>query len=116
MDFVNTRVVVHGQWVDLLQDFLDWVEWSLEAKVLNPSQAKQALRRWKESPQAAGALKAAKPFRESLRLAVQRIVGRQRVPERSVSQINTLLRHPIRYSVLAYGRDRLEMQSRLAFN
>jgi predicted RNA-binding Zn ribbon-like protein len=116
LDFVNTRVVVHGQLVDLLQDFLDWVEWSLEAKVLNPSQARQALRRWKGKPQAARALEVANAFRESLRLAVKHIVGRDRVPESSITQINALLRHPIRYPILAYGQDRLEMQRRLVFD
>jgi len=62
LDFVNTRVVVHNQLVDLLQGFPDWVEWSLEAKFLNPSQARQALRRWKRSPQTPGALEVARHF------------------------------------------------------
>ena len=39
LDFVNTRVVVRSQLVDLLQGFADWVDWSLAAKVVNPSQA-----------------------------------------------------------------------------
>jgi predicted RNA-binding Zn ribbon-like protein len=116
LDFVNTRVVVHGELVDLLQDFRDWVEWSLEANVLNPSQARQALRGWKESHQAAGAFEVAKAFRESLRLAVKHIVARDRVPESSITQINALLRHPIWYSVLGYGQDRLEIQRHLALN
>ena len=116
LDFVDTRIAVHGQLVDLLRRFPDWVEWSLEAKVLNRNQARQALRRWKGSAQAADALEVAKAFRESLRMAVERIVGRERVPESSVSQINALLRHPIGYSVLAHGQDRLELQRRLVFN
>jgi len=116
LDFVNTRVVVHNQLVDLLQGFPDWVEWSLEAKFLNPSQARQALRRWKRSPQTPGALEVAKAFRESLRLAVEHAVRRDRIPESSISQINALLRHPIGYSVLAYDQDRLEMERRLVFN
>jgi predicted RNA-binding Zn ribbon-like protein len=107
---------VNGQLVDLLQGFPDWVEWSLKAKVLNPNQARLALRRWKRSPQAAGALEVAKRFRESLRLAVEHILGRERVPRSSVSQINALLRHPIGYSILTYGQDRLEMQRGLVFN
>ena len=116
LDFINTRVVVHSQLVDLLQGFPDWVEWSVEAKVLNPSQARQALRRWKGSPQTTGALEAAKAFRESLRVAVEHTVRRNRIPESSISQINALLRRPIGYSVLAYGQYRLEMQRRLVFN
>jgi predicted RNA-binding Zn ribbon-like protein len=116
LDFVNTRVVVHSQLVDLLQGFPDWVEWSVEAKVLNPRQARQALRRWKGSPQTTAALEVARAFRESLRLAVEHTVRRDRIPEGSISQINALLRHPITYSVLAYGQDRLEMQRRLVFD
>ena len=115
LDFINTRIAVNGQLVDLLQDFSDWVEWSLEAKVLNPSQARQALRHWKGSRKAAGAFEVAKAFRESLRLAVKHMVGRERVPEGSVSRINALLRHPIGYSILAYGQDRLKIQRRLVF-
>ena len=95
-----------SQLVDLLQGFSDWVEWSLEAKVLNPSQARQALRRWKGSPQIAGALEVAKAFRESLRLAVEHTVRRDRIPESSIRRINALLRRPIGYSVLACGEDR----------
>jgi len=116
LDFVNTRVVLHSQFVELLQGLPDWVEWSLEAKVLNPSQARQALRRWKRSPQTPGALEVAKAFRESLRLAVEHVVRRDRIPQSSISQINALLRHPIGYSVLACGQDRLEMQRRLVFD
>ena len=116
LDFVNTRGVVHSQLVDLLQGFPDWVEWSLEAKVLNSSQARQALRHWKGSRQTAGAFDLAKAFRESLRLAVEQAVRRDRIPESSISEINALLRHPIGYSVLAYGQDQLEMQRRLVFD
>jgi len=116
LDFVNTRVVVHNQLVDLLQGFPDWVEWFLEAKVLNSSQARQALRRWKGSPQASGAFEVVKAFRESLRMVVEHAVRRDRIPESSISQINALLRHPIGYSVLAYDQDRLEMERRLVFN
>jgi len=61
-------------------------------------------------------LKVAKEFRESLRLAVERIVAQNRVPEGSVSEINALLRHPIRYSILTYRQDRLEVQRRVVFN
>ena len=106
LDFVNTRVVVHSQLVDLLQGFPDWVEWFLEAKVLNSSQARQALRRWKGSPQASGAFEVVKAFRESLRMVVEHAVRRDRIPQSSISQINALLRHPIGYSVLACGEDR----------
>jgi len=116
LDFVNTRVVVRSQLVDLLQGFADWVDWSLAAKVVNPSQAKHALRCWKRSLKATGALEAAKAFRESLRGAVERIAKGESVPVDTISRTNALLRHPIRYSILAYVQHRLETQRRLVFD
>jgi predicted RNA-binding Zn ribbon-like protein len=116
LDFVNTRVVVNGQLVDLVQDFADWVKWSLQAKVLNPVQASQALRRWKGSPEAAGAFEVAKAFRKSLRGAVEHIARGGKVPEHTIGQINALLRHPIGFSTLAHGPDGLEVQRHLVFD
>ena len=116
LDFINTRIVVNGQLLDLLQGFPDWVEWSLRAKVVNPGQASQALRRWKGSPEAAGAFEAAKAFRENLRGAVEHIVTRGKVPEGTVSQINRLLRHPVCYFSLAHSREGLEVQRHLVFD
>ena len=37
LDFVNTRVVVHSQLVDLLQGFSDWLECRLRLRSLIPA-------------------------------------------------------------------------------
>jgi predicted RNA-binding Zn ribbon-like protein len=116
LDFVNTQVIVNSHSVDLLQDFPNWVEWSLQAKVLNPSEVKQALRRWNGSPQAAGAFEGAKALRESLRGAVERIASGGKVPGNAISRINALLRHPICYSSLARSREGLEVRRHLVFD
>jgi len=115
LNFLNTRIVVNGRLVDLFQDFPDWVEWSLMAKVLNPSQARQAFRRWKRSLKVTGAFEVAKAFRESLRGAVEHIAQGEKVPETTIGGINALLRHPIGYSSLAHGPDGLEVQRHLVF-
>ena len=116
LDFVNTRIVLDGQSVDLLQDFPDWVEWSVKAKVLNPSQARRALRRWKRSFKAAGAFEVAKVFRDSLRGTVEHIAKGGKVPDNTIRPINALLRHPISYSSLADSQDGLEVQRHLVFD
>src|SRR5713226_6582951 len=108
LDFINTRIAENGQLVDLLQDFPDWVEWSLQAGVLNPRQTRQMLKRWRGRPKAVGELEAAKGFRESLRGAVEHIVRGGKVPGNAIIQINRLLRHPIHYFSLACSEDRLE--------
>jgi predicted RNA-binding Zn ribbon-like protein len=116
LDFVNTRIVLNGQLVDLFQGFPDWVEWSLEARALNPGQARQSLRRWKGTPQAAGAFEAAKAFRESLRGAVERIATGGKVPENAICRINALLRHPICYSSVARSREGLDVRHHVVFD
>jgi predicted RNA-binding Zn ribbon-like protein len=116
LDFVNTRIVVNGQLVELLQGFPDWVEWSLEARALNPGQARQALRRWKGTPQAAGAFEVAKAFRESLRGAAERIATGGKVPENAINRINAVLRHPVYYSSLAPSREGLEVYRHLVYD
>src|SRR5438128_10453628 len=63
LDFVNTELIEQGRRVDLLRDFADLVDWLEQAHVLGAAQAKQILRRWRQTSKRAARLAEARAFR-----------------------------------------------------
>ena len=67
LDFVNTRYVVRGQPMDVLQGFEALVGWLAEAGVLQADAARDAIARWSDTPGGARVLAEALSLRDALR-------------------------------------------------
>jgi predicted RNA-binding Zn ribbon-like protein len=115
LDFINTRVVLDGQSVDLFGGFDDLVSWLIEAHILDPLKAKQMLEKWGGSPEAAKTFSLAVDFRATLRRVMQRIVETRPVPRAAIAAINDLLRHQAGHAELRPVRGGFEKHFRADF-
>jgi predicted RNA-binding Zn ribbon-like protein len=92
LDFINTRLVVNGRLTDLLETFLDLVEWLVQAGLVERQQAAAVSDKWGGTPEAEQALQGARALRGVLHQMVQQIAAGQEVPAMAIAAINRLLR------------------------
>lgn len=105
MDFINTQIIQGGQFVELLENFTDLVEWLVAIRVLDVVQAEEAIRRWSNTSEGRHVFERALAFRAVLREMVKQIVAGKPVSPMMVEEINQLLRYRIHYSELILEKE-----------
>src|ERR1700730_11004593 len=91
LDFLNTRPVVKGRPIDLLESFEDLVRWLTRSGRLDSRAAAQAAQRWGESPEAPRIAERARPRRETLRHMAEGIVKGRGISAEGPAAINFVL-------------------------
>ena len=96
LDLLNTRPVLADGPTELLPDVRSLERWLIASRMVTSSRAKAALRRWRDSAEAAAFLKRLIEFREKLREAVLRIEAGAAPSDAFLSEVNSLLlQHPL---------------------
>ncbi len=108
LDFINTRLVLNGQQVDLLATFSDLATWLVQVRLLTGDEAKKIERQWGDHAKGAQTLEQARAFRAALREMVERIAAGRAVPEAAIKAINEMLRHRIGYPQLTRRSGKFE--------
>lgn len=110
LDFANTLLVEDGRLVDLLDDYSDLVRWLLEAGVLGPEEAKEALERWGDGPEGERVFVRALEFRKVLFRLIEEIVGGDPVGQETLDETNVLLRSRPGYAQVARADEGFKMR------
>jgi predicted RNA-binding Zn ribbon-like protein len=110
LDFINTRIVLNGQPVDLLETFSDLVTWLVQGGLLNREEAKQGERKWGGKPESMRTHDQAREFRASLREMVERIAAGKSVPSAAIETINRMLRYCVGYPQLTGHSGKFERE------
>src|SRR5262245_2629937 len=104
LDFVNTEVIHRGHRVDLLSAFPDLVAWLTAAQLVEPSAAKDALRRWSGTTAGARAVMEARTLRGCFRAMLEHIEGGRPITASTLEAINVLLARPVGHGELVRVR------------
>ncbi len=101
LDFINTQMVVRGKSVDLLRGFEDLIAWLVQAKLVDATQGKEAMRYWDRTEQERffGEMMT---FRQTLRHMAEHIVAGDHIPASTVTAINRVLSQCPGYPQLAH--------------
>lgn len=95
LDFLNTKPLLAGGPTELIPDFDALRRWLIASGIVSSTKAKNLLRSWRNSPEAASFLKDLLAFRERLREAVFRMEGGLAPSDEFVREVNTaLLKYP----------------------
>jgi len=100
LDFVNTEIVIHGELVDLLCDFEQWITWQAAAGIMGTTERKALARAWGGKTESMHALARAVAFRMELRKMSECVAAHKPVPESAVGAINEVLRRGAVYGQL----------------
>lgn len=111
LDFINTQMVVRGKPVDLLGGFEDLVAWLVQAKILNATQGREAMRYWDRTEQERLFGEIMK-FRQTLRHMAEHIVAGNQIPASTVTAINQVLSQCPGYPQLAHVNGLFERRFR----
>lgn len=96
LDFLNTKPVLAQGPTELLPDFHALEQWLIASRIVHSPQAKNLLRNWRHSPEAALFLKELIAFREHLRDAVLRLEAGSSPSDDFLQELNRgLLKHPL---------------------
>lgn len=100
LDYVNTKIVIHGELVDLLCDFERWITWQTTAGIMGTTERKALARAWGDKAESMDALARAVAFRMELRKMAESVASHEPVPESAVGAINEVLRRGAVYGQL----------------
>jgi len=96
LDFVNTRPLLRGQPVELLNDFAAVLRWFVAAKFLDQKAAAKVRERWANTAQAQAFWRQLLALREQLRRAILSIESGGAASERMLRTLNRqLAQHPL---------------------
>jgi len=105
LDFVNTEIVIHGELIDLLCDFEQWITWQATARIMETTERKAFSRAWGGKVESMDALARAVAFRMELRKMAECVASYAPVPESAVGAINEVLRRgPVYGQLTPVGR------------
>jgi predicted RNA-binding Zn ribbon-like protein len=91
LDFLNTKPVLEEGPTELLSDVRALERWLIASDMVTSPKAKAAVRRWRQSPEAAAFLDQLITFRERLREAVVRIENGSSPTDAFLAEVNSLL-------------------------
>jgi len=95
LDLLNTKPMLAQGPTELLPDFDALRRWLIASGIVSSTKAKNLLRSWRNSPEAASFLKDLLAFRERLRDAVFRMEGGLAPSDEFIQEVNTaLLKYP----------------------
>jgi predicted RNA-binding Zn ribbon-like protein len=95
LDLLNTKPVLASGPTELLADFHALERWLIASEIVHSPKAKNLLRSWRHSPEAALFVRDLVAFRERLRDAVLRLEAGSTPSDDFIQEVNRgLLRHP----------------------
>ena len=104
LDFLNTRPVLNGEFVELLPDFTALLCWFQAAELLSARDVANLQQRWGESAQARRTVEAMRELREKLRKEILYWKRSGTVHHSTVEELNRLMAdHPMRIRLRASG-------------
>ena len=92
LDFANTTISQHGEYIELIQSFADFVQFLLENSVLSPAIAGDLINNWRLSDQNR-ALVSARNFRDRIRKMAEQLSQNQPPDGSILQEINEMLAH-----------------------
>ena len=105
LDFLNTRPVMDGQFVELLPDFSALLRWFQSADLLTSSRRAELERTWQKTAAPRRTLAAVREFREELRKEVLAWEQGGAVSRSVFGKLNALMAaHPLRTRLNAGGK------------
>ena len=91
LDFLNTRLLVKGQPVELLPSLEEFLRWLTRAGRIDTKTAADALKRWNDSADGVRTVERARAFRETLRHMTEGLVRSRGISTEGVAAINFIL-------------------------
>ncbi|MDQ0899143.1 MULTISPECIES: ABATE domain-containing protein [unclassified Paenibacillus] len=91
LDFINTKIVVDGKPVDLLENFSDVLAWLPKADLLSKEETEEYEQRWGSGGQGEPVVTAARALRSSLLAMIQKRKEEDKASEEDMEHINSLL-------------------------
>jgi predicted RNA-binding Zn ribbon-like protein len=91
LDFLNTRPLVKGRNVELLDSLEDFLRWLTRAGRIDARAAADALRKWNDGPEGPRIAERARAFRETLRHMADGLVRSRGVSTEGLAAINFIL-------------------------
>jgi len=91
LDFLNTRLLVKGQPVELLGSLDEFLRWLTRAGRIDARTATDALKRWNDTAEGVRTVERARAFRETLRHMTDGVVRSRGVSTEGVAAINFIL-------------------------
>jgi predicted RNA-binding Zn ribbon-like protein len=91
LDFLNTRLLVKGQPVELLPSLEEFLRWLTRAGRIDTKTVADALKRWNDSADGVRTVERARAFRETLRHMTEGLVRSRGVSTEGVAAINFIL-------------------------
>lgn len=91
LDFLNTRPLVKGQFVELIENLEDFLRWMTRAGRIDSRGAADALRKWSDGPEGVRITERARGFRETLRHMAEGLVRGRGVSTEGLAAINFIL-------------------------
>jgi predicted RNA-binding Zn ribbon-like protein len=91
LDFLNTRLLVKGQPVELLPSLEEFLRWLTRAGRIDTKTVADALKRWNDSAEGVRTVERARAFRETLRHMTEGLVRSRGVSTEGVAAINFIL-------------------------
>ncbi|MBT2762336.1 CGNR zinc finger domain-containing protein [Paenibacillus sp. ISL-20] len=115
LDFVNTKIAVNGQPLDLLHDFEALLDWQVKANLL--TEVEQNLRKavWTGSEEETGIVEAARLLRDHLFNLIQPGSVNETSTEASLQFVNGLLQEQIIRTTLVAEGSAYSRKSRMLF-
>jgi predicted RNA-binding Zn ribbon-like protein len=105
LDFLNTRPLINGEFVEFLPDFAALLRWFQAAGLLSSRDAKRLGKEWGESPRARRTLEAMRELREKLRKGVLGWEQGGTLHHAAIDELNRLLaEHPMKTALKASGK------------
>ncbi|MGG3306934.1 ABATE domain-containing protein [Paenibacillus lautus] len=115
LDFVNTKIAVNGQPLDLLQDFEALLDWQVKANLLTEVERNLRKAVWTGSEEEAGIVEAARLLRDHLFNLIQPGSVNETSTEASLQFVNGLLQEQIIRTTLVAEGSTYSRKSRMLF-
>ncbi|HEY8562736.1 MAG TPA: ABATE domain-containing protein [Pyrinomonadaceae bacterium] len=114
LDFVNTLKARDGQSFETLDNFTDFLAWTIAAGLLSRTEVETLFRNWRDKAEARDFVSEAVEFRNVLRAAAESIAKTRKAPANSVSAINERLKKPSGYTEIE--RTEIGFEKRFRFD
>ncbi|MGO4786066.1 CGNR zinc finger domain-containing protein [Paenibacillus sp. 2KB_20] len=115
LDFVNTKIAVNGQPLDLLHDFEALLDWQVKANLLTEVERNLRKAVWTGSEEEAGIVEAARLLRDHLFNLIQPGSVNETSTEASLQFVNGLLQEQIIRTTLVAEGSTYSRKSRMLF-
>lgn len=115
LDFINTKIAVNGQPLDLLHDFEALLDWQVKANLLTEVERNLRKAVWTGSEEEAGIVDAARLLRDHLFILIQPGSVNEASTEASLQFVNGLLQEQITRTTLVAEGGAYSRKSRMLF-